>query len=220
MIDYLILVPLGYLIGALPFGLAVGWLFRRVDVREHGSGRTGMTNVLRTAGLPAAVLVLALDMAKGAGVILLSREVSDSAMVHSLTGVAAVCGHVWPVYVGFKGGRGTACGWGGLFVLSPISGLIASVIGLGLLGATRYMSLGSILGAASGSTALIILSLMEMAPLGYLWYGLLGAPLIVFSHKDNIDRLRRGEERRVGQAEPPTEPAAKSSPARRWPKSV
>jgi glycerol-3-phosphate acyltransferase PlsY len=217
MIDYLILVPIGYLIGSVPFGLVVGWIFRRVDVRRHGSGRTGMTNVLRTAGLPAGILVLALDMAKGAGVILLARAVSDSAVVHALTGVAAICGHIWPVYVGFKGGRGTACGWGGLFVLSPLSGLIATVIGLGLIGATRYMSLGSILGATSGSVALIVLSVAGFEPLGYFWYGLLGAPLIVFSHRDNINRLRRGEERRVGQAEPA---APEASPAARWPRSV
>ncbi len=217
MIDYLIVVPLGYLIGSIPFGLVVGWLFRRVDVRRHGSGRTGMTNVLRTAGLPAAVLVLALDMAKSVGAVLIAMAVSDSAAAHALSGVAAICGHIWPIYVGFKGGRGTACGWGGLFVLSPISGLIASVIGLGMLGATRYMSLGSILGAASGSVALIVMSVAGMEPLGYLWYGLLGAPLIVFSHRDNIDRLRRGEERRVGQAEPGSPEAQRAT---RWPRSV
>ena len=217
MIDYLFLVPLGYLIGSVPFGLLVGWLFRRVDVREHGSGRTGMTNVLRTAGLPAGILVLALDLAKGAGVIFVSWQISDLPLTHALAGVAAVCGHIWPIYVGFKGGRGTACGWGGLFVLSPISGLVASVIGLGLLGATRYMSLGSIMGAVSGSIALIIMSATDLEPVGYLWYGLLGAPLIVFSHKDNIDRLRRGEERRVGQADPG---APKAPRATRWPRSV
>ena len=91
------------------------------------------------------------------------------------------------------------------------------MIGLGLLGATRYMSLGSIMGAVSGSIALIIMSATDLEPLGYLWYGLLGAPLIVFSHKDNIDRLRRGEERRVGQAEPT---APKAPRATRWPRSV
>lgn len=217
IIDYLILVPLGYLIGSVPFGLVVGWVFRRVDVREHGSGRTGMTNVLRTAGLPAGILVLALDLAKGAGVVFIAMAISDAPAAHALAGAAAICGHIWPIYVGFKGGRGTACGWGGLFVLSPISGLVASVIGLGLLGATRYMSLGSILGAVSGSIALIIMSATDLEPLGYLWYGLLGAPLIVFSHKDNIDRLRRGEERRVGQAEPG---APKAPRATRWPRSV
>ncbi len=217
MIDYLILIPLGYLIGAVPFGLIVGWLFRRVDVRRHGSGRTGMTNVLRTAGLPAGVLVLVLDMAKGGGAVLISWAVSDSAVAHALTGVAAISGHIWPVYVGFRGGRGTACGWGGLVILSPLAGLIATVIGLGLIGATRYMSLGSILGAASGSIALIILSAAGIEPLGYLWYGLLGAPLIVFSHKDNIERLLKGQERRAGQAEPA---APKAPPTGRWQQSA
>ena len=199
MTDYLILIPFGYLVGAVPFGIIVGRLLRGVDVRQHGSGNTGMTNVLRTAGVQAAILVLALDMVKGVLAILIARIISDSDVVHALTGISAIVGHVWPLYVRFKGGRGTASGWGALLVLSPISGLVATVIGLGLVGGTRYMSLGSMMGATSGCTTLVILSVFGVEPLGYVWYGIVGAPFIVMRHKDNIRRLLRGQERRVGQ---------------------
>ena len=112
MIAYLVMIPIGYLLGAIPFGLILGKLFRGVDVREYGSGKTGMTNVMRTAGVLPALLSLALDMGKAVLAVVLARAFFDSRGAEAAAAIAAVMGHNWPVFVGFRGGRGTAPGWG------------------------------------------------------------------------------------------------------------
>jgi glycerol-3-phosphate acyltransferase PlsY len=199
--DYLILVPIGYLIGSVPFGLLAGKLVARVDVRDFGSGRIGMTNVLRVAGKRAAAGVLLLDMGKGVVAVVLARYFFDSPGAEAASALAVIFGHNWPVFIGFRGGRGTASGWGALLVLSPIAGLIATVIGLTLVAATRYVSLGSVSAAALGSVAIIALALTGIyeTPPVYTWYGAIGGTLIVLRHRDNIRRLLNGTERKIGQ---------------------
>lgn len=199
MIEYLILVPVSYLLGSLPFGIIAGKVFKRVDVREYGSGKTGMTNVLRTVGWPAAALVLLLDMGKAVAAVALSRLFTDSAGVDVACALAALVGHNWPVFVGFRGGRGTATGWGSLFILSPLSGLAATIAGLPVVAITRYVSLGSITGATLGAIALAVLALTGHAPMAYIWFSVPGALIVIFRHWDNIKRLVRGEERKLGQ---------------------
>ena len=204
MIDYALLVPVGYLLGSLPFGVLVGRLVKRIDIRDHGSGNAGMTNVIRLVGTPAGVLVLALDMGKAALAVGLALVFSDTAGVAAAAGLAALAGHIWPVFGGFRGGRGTASGWGALFVLSPVAGLAATVIGLALVALTRYVSVGSIFGATAGGLTLAGLSLMGLSLMGlehpseYRWFGLIGTVLIVLRHKENIQRLLNGEEHRLG----------------------
>ena len=170
MIDYLILIPLGYLLGALPFGLIAGKVFGRVDVRDYGSGKIGMTNVMRTVGVPVAIFVLLLDMGKGVVAILLARIISDSAGVESAAALAALFGHNWPVFIGFRGGRGTATGWGSLLMLWPIAGLMATVVGLTLVGISRYVSLGSVVATVVGFVVLIVAAAIGAASMGYIWY--------------------------------------------------
>ena len=200
MIDFLILVPVGYLIGSLPFGLIAGWLLKRMDIREFGSGKTGMTNVMRTVGAPAAALVLILDMGKAVLTVVIARLISDSHGVEVAGALAALFGHNWPVFVGFRGGRGTAPGWGGLLILSPLSGAIATAIGLLLVGTTRYMSLGSVMASISGGIAIIVLAATGHAPVVYVWYTAIGSSTVVILHKDNIHSLLKGEERKIGQS--------------------
>ena len=222
MIEYLVLVPVGYLIGSLPFGVIAGRVFKRVDVRDYGSGKTGMTNVLRTVGLPAAILVLLLDMGKTILAVVLARVFSDSHGVEAAAAVASLVGHCWPVFIGFRGGRGTAPAWGGLLILSPLSGLLATVIGPPVAGFTRYVSLGSVLGATFGPATLVVLSATGHAPSEYFWFGIIAGPLVVVRHKDNIRRLLRGEERKLGQAEDatPRHPNAQRRKGLRWPRSA
>lgn len=220
--DYLILIPVGYLLGCLPFGLIAGWVLKGVDVRKYGSGKTGMTNVMRIVGVPAALLVLVLDMGKGVSAVVIARVIADSSGVEATAGLAALVGHNWPVFIGFRGGRGTATGWGGLLMLSPLAGLMATVVGVPVVAITRYMSLGSILGASSGAIALIALAVTGAVPLEYIWYGAIGGTLVVARHKDNIQRLLRGEERKIGERA--TVASARPEAARRkglrWSKSV
>ena len=198
MIEYLIMVPVSYLIGAIPFGLLAGKLVAKVDIREYGSGKIGMTNVLRTAGVTAAAVVLLLDMGKAVAAVVIARLLFDSGGVEAAAALAVIFGHNWPVFIGFRGGRGTASGWGGLLILSPIAGLIATVIGVSLVGLTRYVSLGSITAAALGSAVLIALAMIGHEPLVYSWYGIIGGTLIVVRHRDNIQRLLNGTERKIG----------------------
>ncbi len=199
MIEYLVMVPASYLVGSIPFGLLAGKLVAKVDIRDYGSGKTGMTNVLRTAGATAAGVVLLLDMGKAVAVVVAARLLFDSYGVEAASALAVIFGHNWPVFIGFRGGRGTASGWGGLLILSPIAGLIATVIGLGLVGLTRYVSLGSVMAAGLGSIALIVLAVMGWEPGVYSWYGIIGGTLIVVRHRDNIQRLLNGTERKIGQ---------------------
>ena len=200
MIEYLVFVPLGYLLGAIPFGFIAGKLFGGVDVRHHGSGSIGMTNVMRTVSPPVAILVLALDMGKAIGAVILARIIADAPLVETLTGIAVIAGHSWSVFIGFSGGKGTATGWGALFALSPIAGIVASVIGVGLIALTRYVSLGSIVAATLGAITLAVIALVnDSVPLEYALYGAVGAAIILFKHRDNIQRLLRGDERKLGQ---------------------
>ena len=199
MIGYLIMVPIGYLIGSIPFGLIAGRLVAKVDVRDYGSGKIGMTNVLRTAGVSAAVSVLLLDMGKAVVAVVIARLLFDSGGVDAAAALAVLFGHNWPVFIGFRGGRGTASGWGGLLILSPIAGLIATLVGVPLMALTRYVSVASISATILGSAALIALALMDQVPLVYSWYGIIGGTLIVVRHRDNIQRLLKGTERKIGQ---------------------
>jgi glycerol-3-phosphate acyltransferase PlsY len=192
------MVPLAYLVGSIPFGLLAGKLVAKVDIRDYGSGKIGMTNVLRTAGVTAAAVVLLLDMGKAVSVVVVARLLFDSYGVEAVAALAVIFGHNWPVFIGFRGGRGTASGWGGLLILSPIAGLIATVIGVSLVGLTRYVSLGSIAAAALGSVVLIVLAMVGFEPLAYSWYGIIGGTLIVVRHRDNIQRLLNGTERKIG----------------------
>ena len=198
MTGFVVFVAIGYLVGSIPFGLIVGRVFGQVDVRRHGSGMTGTTNVLRTVGVRAAALVLLLDMGKTVLAVLLARVFTDSVGVEVVAALSAILGHNWPLYSGFRGGRGTAAGWGGLLVLSPIAGLVASFIGLLTVAISRYVSLGSVLGATSGAATVGILSIIQVDPLAYIWYGSIAGAIIVARHRDNISRLLRGEERKLG----------------------
>jgi glycerol-3-phosphate acyltransferase PlsY len=198
---FLIMIPVGYLIGAVPFGYLAGKLFANVDIREHGSGSIGMTNVLRTAGARVAIGVLLLDMGKGVLAVVITRLAFDSHGAEAAAALAVLFGHSWPVFIGFRGGRSTASGWGGLLILSPVAGLIATLIGLSLIALTRYMSVGSIFSASLGSLALVVLAMTGIfeTPQVYAWYGIVGGTLIVARHKENILRLLNGTERKIGQ---------------------
>jgi glycerol-3-phosphate acyltransferase PlsY len=197
---YLLSIAVGYLLGSIPFGVMAGWLVKRVDVRDYGSGSTGMTNVLRTVGRPAAALVLLLDMGKAVLAVVLAGVLSDEPGVEAAAALAALVGHVLPVFLGFRGGKGTATGWGALLILSPLSGLVATAVGLAAIGLSRYMSLGSVLAATAGPVALVVLALVGEEPLVYIWFGAIGGPLIIARHRDNLKRLLAGEERKIGQS--------------------
>ncbi|MBI4267050.1 MAG: glycerol-3-phosphate acyltransferase [Chloroflexi bacterium] len=218
---FIMVVLVAYLLGSIPFGLIISRCHSKVDIRRVGSGKTGMTNVLRVAGKKAAAWVLILDLLKGSIAVIFASLVfqmdylptSDSGMVwlgrsaQTLAGLAAIAGHIWPVFLKFKGGRGVATFFGGLVALYPPAAIFGGEVLFIGAGLTKYMSLGSIAGAVGSYAILASLTITHGLPLEYLIYGLIGVGLIFYMHRDNIARLLAGRERKLG------EKADKSLPA-------
>jgi acyl phosphate:glycerol-3-phosphate acyltransferase len=203
-------IILGYLLGSIPFGVLVSRMQSR-DVRQFGSGKIGATNVLRTVGRKAAALVLVGDVLKGAVAVVLAGLVfGDDLLVIGNVGIgplvvqvvaalAAIGGHNWSIFLKFKGGRGVATFFGGLMALCPPAALIGGEVFFVSAGITRYASFGSILGVVTAYVILVPLTVVYKFPLEYLVYALIGCLLIIFMHKENINRLVSGTERKIGQ---------------------
>ena len=196
-----LLVPAAYLLGSVQPGLVIVRLVQRRDVREMGSGKTGMTNVLRTAGKKAAALVFALDLGKGALAVLVAVSVSGDAWVEAATATAVLVGHIFPVFAGFRGGRGVATGVGTAFALLPWAGVAGVAVFVPVLLLTRYVSLSSVLGVSAAAGTFVVAALAYDLPTPHLVFALACGPLIIGMHRDNIVRLLRGTERRIGQRE-------------------
>lgn len=201
---FIAVIIIGYLLGAIPFGVLVSRLTKGVDIREYGSGRTGVANVMRTAGKAAGVMVFVADVGKGAGAALIAWAIfgSGAATLNAaivVAALAAIIGHNWSVYIKFQGGRGVTTAMGGLMVMDWRVGLACFAVFLAVVALSRYMSLGSILGTGSVIVVMIPLVLLKIEPLEYLIYGLAATGLIVFQHRDNIRRLLAGTERKIGQ---------------------
>ena len=203
-------IVLGYLLGSIPFGMLVARRMVRVDVRQYGSGKVGMTNVLRAAGKKAAALVLALDVFKGllavvfAGLIfgksylVVGNFALGMLVAQVLAALAAIAGHNWSVFLRFKGGRGVATFFGGLTALCPPAAIFGAEIFVLGAGLTRYASLGSIAAAVGTYAILVPLTIMNGFPIEILAYALAGTILIFIMHRDNIIRLTSGRERKLG----------------------
>lgn len=188
-----------YLVGSIPTGLWLGRVVGGIDVRRAGSHRTGATNVQRTLGTRAGVAVLVIDFAKGLGVVLAVRAVSGNDYVAAAAGLAAVLGHVFPVFAGFRGGRGVATGAGAVCGLAPVALLLSFLTLAAVVAVSRYVSLGSVIGALSAP--LWVLLLRGRAPQSDAALPLtiaIGA-LVALAHADNIHRLVRGRENKLGR---------------------
>ncbi len=199
MIEYIANVAIGYLLGSVPFGLLVGYLWLGRDIRSSGSGKTGTTNVLRTAGKVPAGLVMVCDIGKGVVPGVIGRFVFDDPGVAAAGAGAAVVGHVWPLFAGFRGGRGVATAFGGILGLSPLLALIFPVIGLALVLPTRYVSLMSVVGTPMSALVIVIAAVAGWEPAAYALYGVFAVAMIEYTHLPNIRRLLAGTEPRIGQ---------------------
>ena len=193
------LVPVAYLVGSIPWGIIVVRLTRRIDVRSYGSGKTGVTNVLRAAGKGPALLTLLGDMSKGTLVVLAARLLSDNVALHATVAGVAIAGHVWPVWARFHGGRGIATGLGVASVLEPLAGLTAIAIFTPVVVLTRYVSLGSLCSVVGVALFFGITVALGREPLPYFLFSLASGALIVVMHRDNIQRLITRTERRLGE---------------------
>ncbi|MXO73679.1 glycerol-3-phosphate 1-O-acyltransferase PlsY [Altererythrobacter aerius] len=183
----------GYLLGSIPFGLLLARAAGLGDVRKIGSGNIGATNVLRTGNKGVAAATLLLDLAKGLGAVLLAKALWPG--TEGVAAVAAVLGHCFPVWLGFKGGKGVATNAGVCFGLAWPIGLAYALVWIGMLAVLRVSSL-------AGMTAVVAAAIVA-AVLGYGEYAVplaVIAVIVIWLHRENIGRIRRGEEPRVGRA--------------------
>lgn len=200
---------IGYLLGCTPSGVVVGKLFGGVDPRTQGSGKTGATNVLRTLGPGPALLVVLLDVGKGVAAVLIARylifppssgaSVNLQAWGEAVGAFCAMLGHNYSMYLHFRGGRGVATGGGGILAMSPIALAVALVALIVPIVLTRYVSLGSMLAGVAAAVTDVILCLTGNDRWPHAIFMIVGAAFIIYSHSDNIQRLRTGTERKLGQ---------------------
>ena len=197
--QYAVVMPLAYLIGSISWGYMILQWKMGVDVREYGSGRTGMSNVLRTGGVKSAAVVLTLDIAKGLVAVVLARQLIGTHGAEVTAGLIVLAGHNWPVFLRFKGGRGILTALGGLTLMVPIAALVATVTFLIITLLSRYISLGSVIGVVIGAISILALAIANMSSDAYMIYGFIAGIIIIWQHRDNIQRIREGTERRLGQ---------------------
>ena len=187
-------VIIGYLVGAIPCGYLIGRYGRRIDIRLYGSGNIGTTNAFRILGPQWGMLVFLGDFLKGVIPVLLAKWLVGGNIIPVLAGLAAIAGHNWPIYLGFRGGRGVATGSGVVLALVPLAALVLLVIwGLTIL-ITRYVSVGSM--------TVAVLAPIIMGWLGHSWglalFGLLAGGFVFYRHLPNLQRLRLGVDPRIG----------------------
>jgi acyl phosphate:glycerol-3-phosphate acyltransferase len=213
LVKFLLVIVVGYIIGSIPFGVIIGKRLSKVDPRSQGSGKMGTTNVLRVAGKKAAVMVLLLDLMKGAlpviiaWLLLKGRYQTDVGTLDwfmlksaaALAALAAMVGHIWPVFLKFKGGRGVTTFYGGMFALCPPVAFLSGQVFILGASTTRFVSLASIAGAVVTYLILIPLTIFSGFPWENLLYGMVGSIVIILTHRDNIARLISGRERKLGE---------------------
>ena len=192
-----IVVAAAYVVGSIPFAFLLS-LRRGIDLRQVGSGNVGASNVLRTVGARRAGVALVLDGVKGAAAVLIAARVTGGAAVPMAAGLASIAGHVFPVWLGFRGGKGVATSAGVFAVLAPAALGVAAAAFLATVWATRYISVGSLVGAATLAVSAALSEAPEVA-LG----ATAAAAVILHGHRSNVARLRAGTERRVSFSLPP-----------------
>jgi glycerol-3-phosphate acyltransferase PlsY len=231
ILGQLFLVAIGaYLWGSIPAGYWMGKLLRgnNFDIRDYGSHKIGATNVLRTLGKWPAAVVFLFDLSKGWGPTLLALTVPFLYIMGwgpAIAGVATLLGHCFPVFIGFKGGRGVLTGAGALLIISPFIFLISLLVTIVTIATSRYVSLGSVLGSLATIVSGLVFFFVDLAVPSFfirvsfpdLFFLVIAPTLVILFHYDNIGRLLSGTERKIGQKvqleEKPVTPTNPSSNA-------
>ena len=186
---------LGYLLGSIPSGWLAGRWLKGIDLRELGSGSTGATNVLRQVGKGPALVVFLIDVGKGAAAVLIARALGLGDWIQVLAGLTALAGHIWPVWLGFKGGKAVATGLGLFLGLAWPVGLASFGVFLAVFSLSRYVSLASVLAAIS----LPLLMAAGTSSNANLVVALVAMLLVLWRHRSNIKRLINGTEPKLSQ---------------------
>ena len=207
MLTLLVIIVLSYLLGSIPSAIIISRAFKGIDIRDYGSKNPGFTNVYRVLGTLPAIIVLIMDIGKGVAAVLLLTQISFDPLTLNLVslkilaGISVILGHVFPIFAGFKGGKGIATALGALFSLIPLEIALALIVFITIVAITRYISLGSI-----SATSFIFLALLfERYYLGYnVPTELLGmifflTVFVFYNHRINIKRLLNGTENKFGR---------------------
>ena len=190
----LIVALAGYLLGSIPFALLLARRLGTADLRLIGSGNVGAANVMRTSGVKAGVAVAVLDVLKGALSVVVAERISLNPTAPAVAGVAAIVGHIYPVWLRFRGGKGVATACGVFSMLTPLAVMPSLAVFVAAVWLTKYISLGSLL----ASIALPALAYAAGSPAPAVIAAVAAATIIVFRHRSNLARLRSGTERRIG----------------------
>lgn len=199
MFSYIIIIVIAYLLGNISTSYIVGKRLSGVDIRTQGSGNAGSTNVLRTHGKKAGAMTFSGDLLKGMAAVFIAKIIAYFASVDPVSAgyiavVGVVCGHNWPAFLGFRGGKGVATSLGAMIAVNPIIALICFGAFLVIVLITKYVSLGSVVGIGMSP---IIMALIDNKK-GVLVTLFLTAS-VVYTHRENIKRLLNGTERKIGQ---------------------
>ncbi len=204
MINALLVFFIAYLFGSIPTAIIAGKLLKGIDIREHGSGNAGATNVLRVLGWKAGIVVLLIDMLKGFVPVfwlapMMSTDPAYTVYLQILAAIAAIIGHIWTVFAGFKGGKGVGTSAGVFLGLAPVPLLSALAVFILVVALTRYVSLGSLLAALAFLLGLLTERFIFNIPLPdiLLYLGSIVVVLIWYAHRENIKRLLAGNENKV-----------------------
>lgn len=198
LIKYVLVSVIAYLLGNCSMAYLISKFTAKIDIREHGSGNAGSTNVLRVLGAKAAVFVLLGDVLKGVAAVLIGRYLGGS-YGELLAGIFVVAGHNWPAVLGGKGGKGIATTIGLMIPIDPIMVAVIVTAGVLLIAVTRYVSLGSIAGVVVFPIAMIITG----KPIEYIVFSFVLTAMAIFKHRSNIVRLVKGKESKLGRKTKP-----------------
>lgn len=193
MIKLLFMIVLCYLIGSIPFSLIFGMALGKVDIRTRGSGNIGATNVLRTSGIAVALLALAADLCKGLAAAWIGTAVGGPGLA-ALCAAAVITGHCYSVFLNFKGGKGVATSAGIMVFLMPNVFVVVLITFILIVTLTRYVSLGSIVGAIAFP---LLAAFVFPQPTAYIIMSIYMIVLVLYRHKDNFIRLRQGKESKI-----------------------
>ena len=191
----LLILAIGYLLGAMPNGYLTGRWLKGIDLRQCGSGSTGATNVLRNVGKGPALVVFLLDVGKGALAVLLAKQMGLNDWLQVLAGLAALAGHIWPAWLGWKGGKAVATGLGLFLGLAWPVGLASLGIFLAVISIFRIVSLSSV----SAAMALPVLMMVTHQNTASITVSVVAMLLVLWRHRSNIERLIAGTEPKIGQ---------------------
>ena len=196
--DYAISIIVSYLVGSISFSYIFTKKIKKVDIRQLGSGNAGATNTLRVLGKGPAITVLLLDILKGVFAVLLGEYLAGPGLVPALAGLAAILGHNWPIYYGFRGGKGVATTIGVLATLMFVPTVVGGIMAILTIVVSRYVSLGSLVFMLATTASSAFLFIPFNYPVEYFYFSWIVTALSIWRHRANINRLIRGTESKIG----------------------